>query len=87
MLSNSTKSNPELWKDYNYFEIEKYMSQMTQNPYLSELEEELIKEKKSKIKNVLRKDLFDLLEDDFLNFRHPHTYFHAIENCDEISLK
>ena len=40
------------WKSYQ-FEVEKFLEQMSDNPYITELENDLLKQKKSKLKSYL----------------------------------
>jgi len=52
MISNNySTTTPQNWSNYQ-FEIEKYMGQMSDNPYFNELEDELNK-KKIYLKEVL----------------------------------
>ena len=48
MIRNCNSDSPtNLWNNYHHFEIEKYLNQMSQNPYIEELEHELVKKKKN----------------------------------------
>lgn len=61
MLQNCN-SNPNEWKNYHHFEIEKYLEQMSQNPYIEELEYELVKKKEKKLRKFIREDIFETLD-------------------------
>jgi len=62
MIRNCNSDSPtNLWNNYHHFEIEKYLNQMSQNPYIEELEHELVKKKKTKLVKYIRKDIYDSL--------------------------
>ena len=53
----------KLWSGY-HFEVEKFLDQMADNPYLSELENDLSNQKKNKLNFYINKEILDLLGDD-----------------------
>ena len=62
---NNIPSNSNLksktWKNYQ-FEIEKYLGQMSGNPYLNELEDDLYKEKRQKLTSLIDDPVISYLE-------------------------
>tara|TARA_Y100000385_G_scaffold290251_1_gene362649 strand:- start:5497 stop:6813 length:1317 start_codon:yes stop_codon:yes gene_type:complete len=57
------KIQNKLWSGY-HFEVEKFLDQMADNPYLSELENDLSNQKKNKLNFYINKEILDLLGDD-----------------------
>lgn len=48
------------WKSY-HFEVEKFLDQMSENPYITELENDLFTQKRNKLKNYFDDKVIDLL--------------------------
>lgn len=61
-----TYSNSQKWNSYQ-FEVEKYMDQMANNPYLNELEDHLYDQKYNKIKNIMGDDILNILNAELIN--------------------
>jgi TATA-box binding protein (TBP) (component of TFIID and TFIIIB) len=69
---NISNTNSKKWQSYQ-FEVEKYMEQMVNNPYLNELEDQLYDQKYKKIRDLMGEEIlavltFDLINDIFNNF-------------------
>jgi len=56
----SIKEGNNSWKSYQ-FEYEKFLDQMSDNPYITELENDLFIQKKSRLKNYIDDKVIDLL--------------------------
>lgn len=54
------------WNGYQ-FEVEKYLNQLDHNPYKYELLEDLKKEKKKKLENILNTNILKILDIDYIN--------------------
>lgn len=78
MISNNLSTHaPQNWSNYQ-FEIEKYMDQMSNNPYFNELEDELQQKKINKIKTYFKdKDIIEKLGDEDIDY--------IIEKCENES--
>ena len=55
----SIKEGNNSWKSYQ-FEYEKFLDQMSDNPYITELENDLFIQKKSRLKNYIDDKVIDL---------------------------
>ena len=64
-----TYSNSQKWNSYQ-FEVEKYMDQMANNPYLNELEDHLYDQKYNKIKNIMGDDILNILNAELINLSY-----------------
>jgi len=62
-ITTDIKQENKLWSGY-HFEVEKFLDQMAENPYLSELENDLSNQKKKKLNFYINNELLDLLGDD-----------------------
>ena len=62
-ITTDIKQENKLWSGY-HFEVEKFLDQMSENPYLSELENDLSNQKKNKLNFYINNELLDLLGDD-----------------------
>ena len=65
-MNTISNSNSTKWQSYQ-FEVEKYMEQMANNPYLDELEDHLFDQKYNKINTIMGEEISQILNANLIN--------------------